>query len=98
MTYRNRALLDLAHSMPCLAQFPHNCTGWQGCEPSHSDWLMFGRGAGHKSPDWAWASMCNVAHGLNATMERETKRMEWLRAYIETQDWLWEHGLIQVAA
>jgi len=30
MTYRNRRLLNLAHDCPCMAQFQHACTEYQG--------------------------------------------------------------------
>jgi hypothetical protein len=59
MTYRNRKLLNLAHDCPCLAQFAHACTEYQGVEPAHSDQQIFGRGHGHKSHDFAIAAMCH---------------------------------------
>lgn len=97
MTYRNRKLLDLAHGMPCMATFEHKCTGYQGCDPAHSDWSMFGRGGYHKSQDFAFAAMCNPSHKMLDTLDRELKRMEWLRAYVRTQEYLWENKLIKVA-
>ena len=97
MTYRNRHLLDLAHDMTCMATFEHECVGWRGCEPAHSDWSMFGRGNNHKSHDFAFAAMCHNAHTQLGTFERELKRMEWLRAYVLTLEWLWENKLIRVA-
>lgn len=96
MTFRSRRLLDLAHSMPCMAKFEHACTGWQGCEPAHSDSLMFGRGNSHKSSDWAFAAMCHTAHMALDTFDREAKQAEWLRAFISTQEHLWTEGLIIV--
>lgn len=96
MTYRNRKLLDLAHTAPCMADFQHECGGWQGCDPAHSDWSMFGRGHGHKSNDWAFAFMCNSSHKMLDTMRRELKRMEWLRAFVKTQNWLWENGHLRI--
>lgn len=97
MTYRNRKLLDIAHGMPCMATFKHQCAGYQGCDPAHSDWSIFGRGAGHKSHDFAWAALCNPSHKMLDTFERELKRMEWLRAYVKTQEYLWENGLVKIA-
>lgn len=96
MTYRNRKLLDQAHDMPCMAEFPHECRGWQGCDPAHSDWSLFGRGKDHKSHDFAFAAMCHTAHELLSTFEREIKRMEWLRAFVGTQLWLWENERLKV--
>lgn len=97
MTYRNRKLLDLAHDAPCFADFPHQCYEHLGCDPAHSDSSIFGRGHGHKSHDFAFASLCNNAHKALDTMPREEKFMSWLRAYVKTQNWLWENGLIKVA-
>lgn len=96
-TYRNRALLDIAHDMPCMAQFHHDCSAHLGVEPAHSDSLIFGRGAGHKSPDWAVSALCHNAHLALDTFPRDVKRIEWLRAYVATQDWLWEQNKIKVA-
>ena len=103
MTFRSRKLLDQAHTMPCLAQFQHECTAWQGCEPAHADSQLFGRGHGHKAPDWAFASMCHTAHRMISAkvgggMDRDTKFHEWLRAYVATQEWLWTNQKIRVAA
>lgn len=96
MTVRNRKLLDQAHDAPCFADFPHDCTGWQGCEPAHSDSQVFGRGHGHKSNDWAFAALCHNAHmGLDG-MERDEKFWAWLRAFSKTQTWLWTEGRLQV--
>ena len=97
MTYRNRKLLDLAHDMPCFADFPHDCYEYMGCDPAHSDSQLFGRGHGHKSHDFAFAAMCNNAHRDLDHMEREEKQAEWLRAYVKTQNYLWENNLIKVA-
>jgi hypothetical protein len=101
LTYRNRKLLDKAHDAPCCADFPHNCTAYLGCEPAHSDALMFGRGHGHKSPDWAVAFMCHAAHALitgkpGDDVQREQKFMDWLRSYVKTQNYLWEQGMVKV--
>lgn len=97
MTYRNRKLLDMAHSMPCMATFPHECFGYLGCDPAHSDSHLFGRGMGHKSHDFAFAAMCNSAHmELDRFFDKEIKDYEWLRAYVKTQEYLWENGMLKV--
>ena len=93
-TYRNRKLLNLAHNMPCMATFEHECFGYLGCDPAHSDSKIFGRGFGHKSNDWAFAAMCNNSHKMLDTFDRELKFYEFLRAYSATQKYLWENGLI----
>ena len=97
MTFRSRKLLDLAHDAPCMAKFPHDCTGYQGCDPAHSDSQMFGRGHGHKSADWAFAAMCHTAHMQLDTFPREQKQAEWLIAYVATQNWLWQNERVKVA-
>lgn len=102
MTYRNRKHLDLAHAAPCFAKFPHDCNAHLGCVPAHSDMLVFGRGHGHKSPDWAFASVCPNAHAyidpeLAPRFDREQRQTEWIIAYVLTQDWLWKNGKVKVA-
>lgn len=96
MTYRNRKLLDLAHDMPCMAGFDHQCYGYLGCDPAHSDSHIFGRGCGHKSHDFAFAAMCNNAHKMLDTFDRDTKFFEWLRAYSKTQEYLWENNKLTI--
>jgi hypothetical protein len=97
MTFRSRKLLDLAHTMPCKAKFTHHCGApWTGAEPAHSDQQIFGRGFSHKSHDCFFASMCHTAHVALDTFDREAKQAEWLRAYIATQEHLWQEGLICV--
>ena len=100
MTFRSRKLLNLAHDMPCMARFEHDCCDHLGSVPAHSNWQLWGRGFGHKAPDWAWAAMCHNAHQLidmNATMSREQRETEWTRAYVATQEWLWENNKVRVA-
>jgi len=96
MTVRNRKLLDLAHDMPCFADYPHKCYAYLGCDPAHSDSQMFGRGHGHKSHDFAFASLCNEAHRMLDTFERDEQFFAFLRAFVKTQEYLWENNLIQV--
>lgn len=97
--YRNRKLLDIAHEMPCQADFPHSCFG--SVVPSHSNQQIFGRGASYKSHDWAYAAICSEAHdyidGRKGGWDKETKHAEWLRAYIKTQNYLWQNGKVRVA-
>ena len=66
----------------------------------HSNELMWGRGYSHKAPDWAVASGCPEAHdfidGRKGGWDKETKHSEWLRAYVKTQDWIWQNGRVEV--
>jgi hypothetical protein len=103
VTYRNRRLLNLAHEMPCMAQFEHECNAHNGCVPMHSDSHLFGRGGWHKSHDFAFASGCPNAHAIitakvNDPVNREQKFYDWLRAHVATQEWLWTNGKLKVAA
>lgn len=103
VTYRNRRLLDLAHEAPCFVDWPHACTGFNGCEPMHSDNSIFGRGMSHKSHDFAIASGCRNGHAaltahVGADIEREAKFMCWLRAHAKFMAWCWENGKLKVAA
>ena len=68
----------------------------------HSDSSLFGRGMGHRSADWAFASGCRNAHALLTAkvgddMDRETKFYHWLRAHIKTMNWLFENGKVRVS-
>lgn len=101
MTYRNRKLLNIAHDMPCCADFPHDCNAHLGCEPMHADSHIFGRGHGHKSHDFAFAAGCSNAHRIltakvNDDLSRDQKFFDWLRAYVKTLEWLWQNGRLRV--
>lgn len=96
MTYRNRALLDLAHEAPCCAQFEHTCTEYQGVEPAHSDQQIHGRGHGHKSHDFCHAAMCHTAHMMLDTFPRDVKNTEWVRAFVKTFLWYFQNGYLMV--
>jgi hypothetical protein len=103
MTYRNKRLTDLAHDMPCCAQFKHDCNDFNGCVPMHSDHHIFGRGAWHKSHDFAFAAGCPNAHAIltakvNDDLERDQKFFDWMRAHVKTMEWLWTNGKLKVAA
>lgn len=68
----------------------------------HSNWQKWGRGVGHKAPDWAWAAGCDNAHRMidpkiNPRFDREERESMWLMAFIATQDWLWSQGKVRVA-
>lgn len=109
MTYRNKKLTDLAHETPCMAQFPHECTGRFPGEdgktyttvPAHSNWLRWGRGHGHRSPDLFHAAVCPPAHdfidGRRGNWKKEEREAEWERAFIATFRHYFEKGLIRVA-
>lgn len=66
----------------------------------HSNDLTMGRGASFKAPDWAVAAGCMEAHdfidGRRGGWDKDTKRAEWFRAYVKTQDWLFENEKLVV--
>lgn len=100
--YENRRLLNLAHTAPCFATFPHTCKQHLGCVPAHANWLLFGKGHGLKVSDWAFASMCGPAHDIidrriPSDMDEDMLMHEWLRAFISTQDYLWKNDKVRVA-
>jgi hypothetical protein len=91
MTHRAKKLTDLAHEIPCQAQFKHDCTGrWEQengkylSVPAHSNQQAHGRGSYHKSHDCFFAAVCPPAHdlidGRTPGMDKETKQAEWDRA------------------
>lgn len=95
---RSAKLLKALRDLPCMADFPHRCNG-----PSvacHANDILFGRGFAYKTPDHFTAAMCPEAHdfvdGRKGGWDKETKRMEWLRAYVRTQNELWESGRVIV--
>lgn len=100
--YESKRHTALAHDMPCMATFPHNCQQHNGCDPSHANWLLWGKGVGLKVGDWAWASLCRAAHDIidrrtPSDMDEETLQQEWMRAFISTQDHLWRERKLRVA-
>lgn len=42
------------------------------------------------------AACCHPAHEMLSALPREEKWMEWLRAFVETQNWLWGNAKIKV--
>ena len=93
MNYRDRALLDLAYQFDCTL-------GFDGCEvhpaePAHANWPIFGKGGAMKAHDCFHVPACRHCHRLldqGSTMEREERRMAWLRAYAAYAPRLWALG------
>lgn len=98
MTFRSRELLDVCHDTPCMADFPHRCTGQ--IVPAHSNMQTFGRGSSFKADDCFVAALCQEAHdiidGRRSGWPKEEKQAAWLRAYVKTQRWQWEHDKLTV--
>ena len=82
--------------MPCQAKFPHNCFG--SIVPAHSNLQIHGRGHGHKAADCFFAALCPEAHREidSGKWSREQRETEFNLAYVKTQVYLWENGLVRV--
>ena len=97
--FKSKPLTDLARHVPCMFVFAHQCSSdTMAC---HANWLQWNKAVGKKAPDWAWASGCLNAHDaidnkLNKTLSMEAREAEWMTAFVSTQNYLWEHGLIAV--
>ena len=100
MTFRSRAVLDVCHDTPCMADFPHQCTGQ--IVPAHSNMQIFGRGHAFKADDCFAAALCRDAHdlidGRKGGWTKDEKQGAWLRAYVRTQRWQWTNGKFRVEA
>lgn len=97
MTYRNRALLNLAHDAPCCLHIAVPC-GTDKSVPCHSDNLRHGRGVGHKSHDHLAVPGCPNCHAIftREYLGRGGYDEVWAKAHEEFQLWLWESGRIGV--
>lgn len=95
MNYRNRKLLDLAHTMPCM-----HCGQGEASEPAHANWSEYGKGMSIKAHDCYWAALCHTCHAWldqGSDMSREGKKEMWRDAYDKTQLWLWQNDKVRVA-
>jgi hypothetical protein len=99
MSYRNRALLDCAYSLPCALRFP-GCEGGDAGEPAHSNQAKHGKGGAMKAHDCYFVPACRNCHrelDQGKTMTRDEKREAWEAAFWQTLPQLWELGLIKVS-
>ena len=91
MTYRNRALLNLAHDLhDCTIRIPGVCQGYvvEGLHPCHANWQWFDRGSWHKAHDIfaAGCPPCHDAIDRGNKLTRDEKQGYWLRGAVRT--WL----------
>lgn len=101
MTFRSRALLDLAHEIyHCQIRIPSCCTGYapEGCEPVHGDHQWLGRGIGHKSAD-IFAAGCHACGAAMHTgqLSREEKGEFWTRGALRTWVFLMSNEWLRIA-
>jgi hypothetical protein len=107
MTFRSRALLNLAHRVnECT-----NCGRYvpEGMEPAHENGIEAGKGFGNKAHDARHAALCHDCHafydqggtgrdpsGLYTATKADKAEM-WLRAHRKTFDLYWERQWLKVA-
>ncbi len=99
MTFRNRALLDLAHEAPCfLLPGQHECLG-PPSEPAHSDMIRHGRGENHKSHDCFAPPGCHNAHlaFTRSNLGKEGYFQAWIEAMERYILWQWVSGKVRLA-
>lgn len=98
MSYRNRALLDLAKDAPCCA--PH-CGRKDGTVvAAHANLQEYGKGTGIKAHDWAVAFLCASCHAEyddDDKMTRPEKYEFFHRAALRSYGHLLETGKLKVA-
>ena len=94
MNYRNRALLDLAHHLPC-----QHCGAVEASEPAHSNWSRHGKGMSLKAHDVYFAAMCHSCHAeldQGSRWTREQREEIWRTAHEKTLLELWTRGWLKV--
>ena len=96
MTFRSRALLDLAKLAPrCMVpECGRYNDGSLVAMHRNED-----KGIGLKRPDFEFAVGCQKCHfelDQGKSLSRDDRRALWMRAYWATQSWLWEEGLVCV--
>jgi len=95
LNYRNRKILELAHSSVC-----------QGCGTSdgtivaaHSNQQRDGKGMGIKANDYRIAYLCFKCHcyiDSDPKATKEEKREKWEEAHRDTIGWLFDNGHIKI--
>ena len=94
MNFRNRALLDLAHHLPCQW-----CGKGEASEPAHSNQSKHGKGMSIKSHDAFFAALCHDCHrnlDQGSKMSREERAEMWQTAFERTFLELWTRGWLKV--
>ena len=100
MTYRNRKLLDVAHTAPCMFQIHGVCeSGLNPSVPCHSNMQRHGRGFSHKSADAYAPAGCTACHAWYDTgkASREEKEHAFILALERWWLWLLENERVRVA-
>ena len=98
MTFRSRALLDIAHDAPCCMKLGVPGCGEYPSVPAHSDMIRHGRGEGHKSHDCFAVACCPACHDRfkRSVLGREGYLEAWTAAMERYILWLWVSERIKV--
>jgi hypothetical protein len=99
MTFRSRALLNLAQDVPhCMSCGRYN----DGTVvAAHCNEQVAGKGMGIKASDSAVAFVCGRCHdeidNRTGKESREYVQSMWRRAFYKTLDWMWSSGKVRVS-
>lgn len=98
-SYRNRALLDLAHEAPCCLRLGVPGCGVHASVPCHDDRLSSGRGEGYKSHDCLAVPGCPTCHAAftRKNLGREGYEAAWCVAIARWLVWMWTNGKVRVS-
>lgn len=94
MNYRSRSLLNLAHRLNTCTRCGHYVM--EGLEPAHSDSGRHGKGMGMKADDHFHAAICHACHVELASLPREEREWEWLRAFEKTLTEYFKRGWLMI--
>jgi hypothetical protein len=95
MTFRSRAILNLAHKLNrCL------CGNFspEGLEPAHANSQLYGKGMGEKAGDQWHAAMCHQCHLEYDSGKGSREEKEWMfqRYHVWTWNQYFANGWIKV--
>ena len=99
MTFRSRALLDLAHEAPCFLLLGADGCGAYPSVPCHSDLLRHDRGSFHKSHDCYAVPGCPACHAIftRRHLGRDGYEAAWQAAMERYLLWKWENKKVKLA-
>ena len=92
--FRSRALLDLAHHLPCQW-----CGKGMASEPAHSNQSKHGKGMSLKSHDVFFAALCHECHAeidQGSRLSKQERLELWQAAFERTLLEIWRRGWLRV--
>lgn len=101
MTFRSKALTDLARDQPCCIRIPGICNGRTDTTVAcHANWQEMGRGASHKAHDCLIVFGCHECHDAvdnrRFGLSLEVRKEFWMQGFIRTTVAIWESGKVKV--